>query len=78
MHGKSFRRAKSVACLVLYSKKIFLIKLPLLLQKWVGYLNPSQFVDGIRTSHGITLTITNLVDFYSQCIFTFLFATVFS
>ena len=27
---KSFRRAKIVACLVLYSRKIFLITLPLL------------------------------------------------
>ena len=33
---KSLRRAKSVACLVLYSKIVFLIILFLLLKKWVG------------------------------------------
>ena len=43
-----------------------------------GVLNPSQFVESIRTSHGIALTITKLIDFYSQGIFTFLFATVFN
>ena len=30
-----------------------------------GVTEPSQFVDGIRTSHGIALTITKLIDFYS-------------
>ena len=35
-------------------------------------------MDGIRTFHGIALTITKLIDFYSQCIFTFLFATNFN
>ena len=34
-------------------------------------LNPSHFVDGIITSHGIPLTITKLIDFYSQGICTF-------
>ena len=43
-----------------------------------GVLNPSHFVDGIRNSHCITLTITKLIDFYSQCIFIFLFATVYN
>ena len=33
---KSFRSAKSVAYLVMYSRKIFLITLPLLFKKWVG------------------------------------------
>ena len=33
---KSFRRAKSMACLVLYSRRVFLITLPLLFKKWVG------------------------------------------
>ena len=47
-------------------------------KKWVGYLNPAYFVDGIRTSHGIALTITGLIDFYSQGSFTFLFASVFN
>ena len=60
---KSFRRAKSVACLVLCSRKLFLISLPILFKKWVGQLNPSNFVDGIRISHGITLTITKLINF---------------
>ena len=64
---KSFHRAKRAACLVLYSRKLFLITLLL--------LNPSHFVDGIRTSYGIILTITKLIDFYSQSCFTFLFAT---
>ena len=32
----------------------------------------------IRTSHGIALTSSKLIDFDSQCIFTFLFATVFN
>ena len=56
---------KSVACVVLYSIKLFLITLPLLFKKWVGELNPSHFVDGIRNSHGIALTITKFIDFYS-------------
>ena len=34
-------------------------------------LNPSNFVDGIRTYHGIALTITELNDFYSQGILLF-------
>ena len=33
---KTFRRAKSVACLVLYSRKLFLIILPLLFKNGVG------------------------------------------
>ena len=33
---KSFHRAKSVAWLVLYSRKLFLITLSLLFKKWVG------------------------------------------
>ena len=36
------------------------------------------FVDGIWISYGTALTITKMIDFYSQCIFTFLFATVFN
>ena len=42
-----------------------------------GEPNPSHFVDGIRNSHGIALTITKLIDFYPQGIFNFLFVTVF-
>ena len=76
MHTNLLVPQKSVACLVLYSRKLFLITLPLLLKKWVGYLNPTPFVDGIRTSHGNALTVTKLIDFYSQC--PFLFATVFN
>ena len=33
---KSFRHAKGVACLVLYSRKLFLITLPLFFKKWAG------------------------------------------
>ena len=45
----------------------------------VGWLTlPLTFVDDNRTSHGIVVTITKLIDFYSQSIFTFLFATVFT
>ena len=40
-------------------------------QEWVGLLNPAYFVDGIRTFHGIALTITKLIDFYSQCVLFF-------
>ena len=43
-----------------------------------GVTLPLTFVDGIRTSHGIALTVTKLIDFYSQGIFTFLFVTVFN
>ena len=43
-----------------------------------GVLNPIHFVDGIRTPHGIVLTIPKLIDFYSQGVFTFLFSTVFN
>ena len=59
-------------------KKIIPNNTTLLFKKWVGYHNPSHFVDGIRTSHGIALTITKLIDFYSLGNFTFLFATVFN
>ena len=31
-----------------------------------GVTQPAYFVDGIRPSHGITLTITKVIDFYSQ------------
>ena len=71
-------RHRMCSSLVLHSRKIFLITLPLLFKKWIGHLNPSHFVDGIRISNGIALTITKLIDFYSQSIFTFLFATVFN
>ena len=38
-----------------------------------------KFVNGIRISHSIALTITEWIDFYSDDIFTFfLFATVFN
>ena len=37
-----------------------------------------QVGDGIENYHGITLTITKLIDFYSQGIFTLLIATVFN
>ena len=43
-----------------------------------GNLTPHILSMGMRTSHGIALTITKLIDFYSQGIFTFLFATVFN
>ena len=43
-----------------------------------GVTQPAYFIDGIRTSHGIALTIRKVIDFYSQCNFTFLFATVFN
>ena len=60
-------------------KKILQLTLPLLFKKWVGTLYPTYFVDGIRTSHVITSTITKLIDYYSQGIFSFfLFATVFN
>ena len=78
MHKDHFVAQKSVACVVLYSRKLFLITLPLLFKKCVGKFNPSHFVDGIRNYHGIRLTITKLIDFYSQVIFNVLFATIFS
>ena len=37
--------------------------------------DPTYFVNDIRISHGITSTITKLIDF--KVFFTFLFATVF-
>ena len=43
-----------------------------------GVAQPAYFVDGIRTPHGIALTITKVIDFYSQGNFTFLVATVFN
>ena len=67
-----------MACFVLYPRNVFLITLPLLFKKWAVLLNPSHFVDGTMTSHGIALTITKLIDLYSQGISTFLFATVFN
>ena len=52
-------------------KKIIPFNTTLLLKKWVGLLYPSHFVDDIITSHGIALTISKLIDFYYQGIFTF-------
>ena len=43
-----------------------------------GVTQPRIFVDDIRTYHGIALTITKLIGFYSQGVFTFLLATVFN
>ena len=43
-----------------------------------GVTQPLIFVDDIRTSHDIALSITNFIVFYSQGIFTVLFATVFT
>ena len=68
--------SQSGACLVLYSRKIILITLLLLLKKWVGYHTPH--ILSIRTYHGIALTITKLIDFYSQGIIMFLYVTVFN
>ena len=48
------------------------------LQEVGGVTQPAYFIDGIRNSHGITLTITEVIDFYSQGIFTFLLAAVFN
>ena len=56
---KTFFRAKMMACLVLYSRKLFLIALPLLFKKWVGLLKPLYFVEGMIISHGISLTPQN-------------------
>ena len=39
-------------------KKIIPSNTTLLFMKWVGELNPSYFVDDIRTSHCMALTIT--------------------
>ena len=43
-----------------------------------GVIQPRIFSDSIRTSHGIALNITKLIDLYSRSIFYFLFATVFN
>ena len=43
-----------------------------------GVTQPRTFCRRHKTSHGITLTITKLIDFYSQGIITFLFAAVFN
>ena len=59
-------------------KKIILFNTTLLFKKWVGLLYPSHFVYDIITSHGIALTITKLIDFYSQGIFTFFCLPPFS
>ena len=71
----SSRKKCGLCCSVF--KKVIPITLPILFKKWVGVTKPSHFVDGIRNSHGIALTITKLIGFYSQGIFNFLFATVF-
>ena len=47
-------------------------------QKVGGVTKPLTFCRWQRTSHGIALTITKLIDFYSQCILTLLFATAFN
>ena len=47
-------------------KKIISSNTTPIFQEVGGYLHPTHVVDGIRTSHGIALTITKLIDFYSQ------------
>ena len=47
-------------------------------QEGGGVTQPLKFVDGIINSHGIALNITELIDFLSQGIFTFLFVTFFN
>ena len=42
-----------------------------------GLLNPSYFVESIRFSYGISLIITQLIDYYCLGILTLLFSTVF-
>ena len=63
-----------MASFVQYSRKLFLITLPVLFKKWVGQPSPSYFDDGIRNSQGII----KFIHFYSECVFAFLFATVFN
>ena len=53
-------------------KKIIPINTSPTFQEVGGVTKPSQFVDGLRTFHGIASTITKLIDFYSHCIFNFL------
>ena len=55
-------------------KKTIPNNITLLFKKWVGYLYPAFFVDGIRTSHAIALNITKLIDFYSHDILLFCLA----
>ena len=43
-----------------------------------SFLSLSHFVNGMRIYHGIALTFTKLMNFNSQGIFIFLFATVFN
>ena len=59
-------------------KKIISINTIPTFQEVGGLTQPPIFCQGIRTSHGIALTITKVIDFYSQGNFTFLFATVFN
>ena len=46
-------------------------------QEMSGVTQPLIFIDSIITSHGIAVNITKLIDFNSQCIFTFLIAPFF-
>ena len=39
---------------------------------------PLIFVESMRISHGIALTITKVISFFSQCVLTLLLATVFN
>ena len=50
-------------------KKIIHINTTPTFQEVCGVAQPLIFVDGIRTSHGIALTITKLIDLYSQSVF---------
>ena len=64
--------------LVLSSRILFPVTLHPIFKKWVGLFNPSYFVEGREKSHGIALTITELMISTFNVLFSFLFATVFN
>ena len=59
MYKKAVCRTKMLSSLVLYSRKLFLMPLLLLSKSGWGNSTLSYFVESIRFSHGIALTITS-------------------
>ena len=78
MHKTHFFARKMCGFICYVFKKIIPYNTTPTFHEVGGVTQLAHFVDDTRTSHGIALTITKLIDFYSQGIFTILFATVFN
>ena len=80
MYEKNISSHKNVVLISSVLEKIIPDATTPTVQEVSGLLNPSYFVEGIRFSCGIAITITKLIDFHSHVedVLIILFATVFN